>query len=568
MNNSPTFSPLDLCMRDGVRLASQYWAPQPAAASRPLPILLCRTAQPLTRLERFVQELTLLGYPVVLQSVRGRGNSRGKFRPYFQECEDGADTILALLREKLVGDNGVLPIGLGYDGQTALSLALSAPPELLRGLAASAPSASHFLAGLCTNGLPSGPSLYHLAQWLPKNVRPRRAAFAAWLAQPRWAPGVSPFASAPTLEEWVLEMRGNAAFTPFWKHPALCPRAYLRQLPDLPTFLAAGTSATTCAGTMSLAQQLSSRNSSPLEIWMGEWDDDTLEDYAPDAPVARRLLEWLKTFSQKNAADAPGQRNINYLIQEVDEPPDWRRWSNWPSLNQDTQELYLAPGRLGTRPPATSANDDFLDNPLDPPPASTPWSFAPCEPRFGEFHLPLAVRGDLLAFTSPPFATPIKVLGAPRLRLRVASNRPDTQFLARLVLLPPRGPARAIAFGAARLALRYGAEQLVAYSPTADASTTLNLPLQPIAWQLPAGTRLRLEVSTNDFPRFPLAANALPEKKSPAAPRSVRNTIEFDTRGTSRLTLPIFNKDPPGEPSNELPIPPGNSETNSTEELL
>lgn len=545
MISQTPISSLDLFTRDGVRLAGQYWA-SPDSAPQSLPLVICRTAQPLSHLESFAREIVQQGYSVLLQSVRGRGSSRGRFRPFFQELEDGEDTVLALQRKNLLDSRTVLPVGLGYDGQSALSLSLSAPREYLCGLAASGPSVSHFHSGLCTNGLPTGISLYRLTRWLPKYAYLSRTAFAAWLAQPRWAAGISPFASSPALEEWVLELRATPVFSPFWRHPTLCPRSYLRKLPDLPTFLATGTATTTCAGTMSLAQQLSARNSAALELWMGEWDDDTLEDYTPDAPVAGRLLDWLRNFSRKNTATALGARNIHYLIQDVGDQPHWQDWTNWPSLNQDTQEFYLTPGQLSPTPPTAPATSDYLDNPLATPTTSNNgWSFAPSEPRFGEFRLPLAVRGDVLAFTSPPFREPTTLLGCPHLRLRVSSNRADTQFLARLVLVPPTGGARVIAFGATRLALRYGSENLVAFSPGTDASTTLNFSLQPLAWELSAGSRLRLEICTNDFPRFLFAANALPENGG-TYPRAVRNTIEFDTRGTSRLTLPLFNKAPPG----------------------
>lgn len=542
-----TSQPLDFPTRDGVRLSGQYW---PAESPSQQPLVLCRSAQPLSHLVPFAEALARHGFPIMLQSVRGRGASRGKFRPYIQELEDGEDTVLALARAGILRERRILAIGLGYDGQAAVALSLGAPPEYLCGLAVGGVSVSHFHSGLCTNGLPTGISLYRMTRWLPKNAYLSRAAFAAWLAQPRWTTGLSPFASVPSLEEWILELRATPIFSSFWKHPALCPNAYLRKLPDLPTFLATGTSATTCAGTMSLAQQLSSRNSAPLELWMGDWNDDTLEDYAPSTPVVQRLLDWLIGFSQKISADALGERNIHYLIQEVGDQQHWHQWYNWPSLSQNPQELYLAKDCLVATPPTVPASGDFLDNPLSPPPSCGigSWSFAPCDPRFGEYHLPLAVRGDVLAFTSAPFFTPTTLLGSPRVRLRVSTNRADTQFLARLVVVPAIGTARAIGYGASRLSLRYGYENQVGYSPGADASTTLSFPLQPIAWHLTAGSRLRLEVCTNDFPRFPLATNALPDKNAPLAyPRSVRNTIEFDTRGTSRLTLPCFNKDPPSD---------------------
>ncbi|MBQ4479438.1 MAG: CocE/NonD family hydrolase [Victivallales bacterium] len=550
MEQYSTNSAVTIPMRDGTILSGRHWAPA-SISSRPL--LLCRTADDLDELSALSRHCAGLGYRVLLQSVRGRGESGGQLRPFAQESSDGEDTLHFLLSQTTWCKSGVIPFGFGYAGQAALALAMRTPPGCLSGLALSGVTASHFHSGLCTNGLLHGEALYSLTRWLPPAHRPTRAVFAKWLGHLRWQPGLSPFSAFPPLEEWVLSARASPVLDTFWKNPALCPQAFIRHLPDAPVFLCGGTTALTGGGTLELAKAISAHNTASLEFWMGGWDDDALTDYGIHSPVCRRMLDWLAQIAAKTTPPASGLRNIHYLIQDSDGRNDWLHWSNWPSLFLENQDFYLQPGELTTGMPKGISNCDFLDTPLSPSatPQARTWGFTHGEPVFGPQRLPLAIRSDTLAFISEPLTDAIQLLGQPRLRLRVSSSRPDTQFLARLVAMPP-SPAppnrsRIISYGALRLSLRYGFENPVAFSPGTDSSTTLDFPLSPTSYRLSQGCRLRLEISSNDFPRFPIGINSLPSSgPGPTpAPRTARNTIEFDARGTSRITLGSLNKAPP-----------------------
>ncbi|MBR6470534.1 MAG: CocE/NonD family hydrolase [Victivallales bacterium] len=531
-------------------MAGELWAPPFPSASSPL--LLCRTAEPLAGVSALARSCAALGYRVVLQSVRGRGGSGGQFYPYAQESADGEDTLRHLRREAFLGAGGILPFGFGYAGQAALALALRTPPEFLCGLALSGVTASHFQSGLCNNGVPHGEALFALTRWLPARSRPSRADFAEWLLHPRWQAGLSPYSSVPSLEEWVLTLRDSPTWNAFWKSPALCPQAFARQLPDCPVFLCGGTAALTGAGTLALAEVLSAHNNAPLELWMGDWDDEALLDSDSRSPVCQRLLAWLTQTAGKKTRRSRNARNIHYLIRKLDGAVHWRQWTNWPSLDMESQKLFLQPGKLASAAPNAASSCDYLDNPRCAPviPPGNSWGLTAGLPAFGVCQLPLAIRADALAFTSTPFPDELTLAGQPRLRLRVSSNRPDTQFLARLVALPPSpalGTSQTIAYGAMRLALRHGAENLVAFSPGMDSSTILSFSLTPTLCRLPSGSRLRLELSSNDFPRYSLSLNTLPatDHAPCPVPRTAHNTVELDTRGTSRLTLSILNKAPP-----------------------
>src|SRR5262245_24023261 len=116
--------------RDGVRLVASVWRP---ASGGPFPVLLMR--QPYGR--AIASTVTYAhpswyarhGYVVVIQDVRGRGESDGTFDMLAQEVADGADTLEWATR--LPGTTGAIGMyGFSYQGMTQLFAAASRHPAL------------------------------------------------------------------------------------------------------------------------------------------------------------------------------------------------------------------------------------------------------------------------------------------------------------------------------------------------------------------------------------------------------------------------------------------------------
>src|ERR1700687_4635719 len=127
------------CMSDGVELFSDhYYPPRPPSHSSPHPTLLMR--QPYGRAIAstvvFAHPIWFArhGYNVVIQDVRGRGDSGGEFYPFRSEGRDGRETI-SWLRTRDESNGRVGMYGFSYQGMTQL-LAAAEQPE---GLACIAP---------------------------------------------------------------------------------------------------------------------------------------------------------------------------------------------------------------------------------------------------------------------------------------------------------------------------------------------------------------------------------------------------------------------------------------------
>ena len=116
-------------MRDGVKLYADIYRPQREGR---FPVLVVRTPYGVQRdgmhesKIRFAQS----GYAVVIQDVRGRYESEGKWEPFRNEAEDGYDTIQWAAQQPW--SNGkVATEGGSYLGHVQWRAASQAPPNLV-----------------------------------------------------------------------------------------------------------------------------------------------------------------------------------------------------------------------------------------------------------------------------------------------------------------------------------------------------------------------------------------------------------------------------------------------------
>jgi len=190
----------------------------------------------------------------------------------------------------------------------------------------------------------------------------------------------------------------------------------------------------------------------------------------------------------------------------------WREDKEWPPASARPKILYLessghantlgGDGMLGDRPPRREGSDSYIYDPRDPVP--TRGGAVCCNPRVFPWgpldQRTVEKRQDVLVYTTAPLETGLEVIGQVKAVIYVASNARDTDFTAKLVDVFPGGAARILSDGILRLRYRQSLAKPVLPNPgtiykvTIDAGVTANY--------FPAGHRLRLEVSSSNFPRF------------------------------------------------------------------
>jgi len=162
-----------------------------------------------------------------------------------------------------------------------------------------------------------------------------------------------------------------------------------------------------------------------------------------------------------------------------------------------------------------------------------------CEPPY----LPLASRSDVLVFQSEPLIANVEVTGPVSVRLWVSSSAVDTDFTAKLIdVYPPsawypNGYALNLTDSIMRLRYRNSPERAELLEPGQLAE--IEITLYPTSNVFAAGHRIRLDVSSSNFPRFDVNPNT-----GEAIGRDRRrvvadNTVHHNRAGPSHVVLPL-----------------------------
>lgn len=191
----------------------------------------------------------------------------------------------------------------------------------------------------------------------------------------------------------------------------------------------------------------------------------------------------------------------------------WLGSGQWPPAAARRQRWYLssaghANGRDGdgvllAQPSPRSASDIYRSDPLDPVPTRGGPVCCAGDDRIRSGPVDqreVEARHDVLVYTSAPLTVPLRIVGPLRAHLSVSSSARDTDFVARLVDVWPDGRSINIQEGALRARYRKSIAQpeLLAPGKTAE----LDIDMRDIAWLLPAGHRLRLDIASSSFPRL------------------------------------------------------------------
>ena len=181
----------------------------------------------------------------------------------------------------------------------------------------------------------------------------------------------------------------------------------------------------------------------------------------------------------------------------------WRDEEDWPLTRARNVKFYLGSGgQLGSKPDPHAVPDTFVYDPRSPVP--TTGGAVCCDPRVFPWgpldQRPVEKRRDVLVYSTAPLTSATEVTGPIKVMLHVASSAPDTDFTAKLVDVFPDGSARNLTDGILRMRYRDSLDDprpIVpgeVYKVTIDAGVTSNVFLP--------GHRIRMEISSSNFPRF------------------------------------------------------------------
>lgn len=537
------------------------------------------------------------GYVMIWQDCRGRHASEGTFVKYLNEAEDGFDTMEWILAQPWC--NGKIgTMGLSYDAHTQMAAACLTPP----GLACMALDSGGF-SNAFTCGIRQGGAFeMKQATWAYNHAleSPEAAANPAlgaavkaenlrdWFGQMPWGRDRSPIRWVPEYETYLLDQWQHGTFDGFWQKLGIWAAGHYDAIPKVPTvFMSSWYDAYV---TTTLENYAALKADRPTALIMGPWthgnrsstvfgDVDfgqaaTFDGQVDDDWLTWRL-RWFETWLKGGAEDTQSGR-VHYFVMgggsgkrtaegHLDHGGAWFESRDWPPNGAQTLTLHAHPDmRLRSNAPeqATSISYDF--DPRNPVP-TLGGALTSGEPIFTggpvdqvedlAFYgcktpgLPLKARPDVVSFETEPLEEDLIVAGDVRVRLTVSTDAPDTDFTAKLIdVYPPsadypRGYAMIVTDGIFRLRYRDGFDKPRLMTPDEGPAS---ITIQPFATanRFAKGHRLRLDISSSNFPKYDVNPNTgEPEGSSRRAQVAV-NTLHMGQGAAFALDLTVV---PPGK---------------------
>jgi putative CocE/NonD family hydrolase len=495
------------------------------------------------------------GYVVVVQDVRGRYASDGEFTPFVHETDDGRASVEWAAR--LAGSNGKVGMyGFSYPGATQLLAAVARPPSL----AAIAPgfTSSNFYEGWAySRGAFSLASMAGWATFLALDSARRagdETAHAGLLGALAAAPSLFwklplndylPLLDryAPYFRDWLA----HPAYDEYWRATAVDEDFSRIEVPALHT---GGWYDIFHAGVVANFRGITG---APQKLLMGPWQHSPWRAIGAagrrDAG-ANEIDDWhLRFFDEVLKGEAHGVFDSAGRIFVLGE--GWRDVDAWPPESSRETAWYLhsdgranslyGDGTLSSDRPAEEPADLYIYDPSMPAPSLGGHScctetIAPMGPADQE---PYEASKMVLVYTSEPLDGELVLLGDAAVELYASSSATDTDFTARLCVVGADGVSTNLKEGIVRARFR---DSLATPTPlTPHEVYRLTIPLGPIGVRLEAGQRLRLDVSSSDFPQWDRNLNtggALYEEPAMAAVVATQAVFHSSSR-PSRLLLPV-----------------------------
>jgi putative CocE/NonD family hydrolase len=563
-------------MRDGTLLRADVYRPQTQDA---VPVILMRTqygksgAQTSPSRYQPPDWFASFCYLVVVQDIRGQGASEGTFAEFAHDQDDGYDTVE--WAAALPGSNGKVGMyGSSYVGATQWLAAVTAPPHLVTIVPAN--TASDYYDGWTYEG-----GEFRLAFVLPWTIsslatgaaenRRDDATVAAlkaadadttrWLAFTPYKdlPPLQP--ASPTVAPYYFDWIRHSSRDEFWQQWSIRDRYATVKVPVLDVegwydaFLAGGVENFT--GMVANGGTAEARSNQRLLI--GPWDHvnwgrDTSEP-APmlkdigavgTSPINDLMVKWFDHFLKGIDNDVAGTPKVEYFLMGAN---TWKTATAWPLPRTVWTQYYISgdggfaqrQGQLSTSlAPQHDPPDVYTYDPANPAPSVGGHSCCGAQsgPQGPYDQTPVEQRSDVLVYSSDPLTADTEVTGPVTVDLWAASSAPDTDFTAKLAVVKPDGEVVNLNNGIVRTPFR---DSLSAPTPAVPGTPyEYHIAVWPTSYLFRAGEKIRLEISSSDYPQFAPNPNTGPPFGQSADTRPATQTIFHDAAHPSSVSLPII----------------------------
>lgn len=549
-------------MRDGSILYADIY--RPANAGK-YPVIVTRTPYGLQRDNVHHERMTKFaqrGYIGIVQDVRGRYESDGKWEPFRDEANDGYDTIEWIAKQDF--SNGKIATqGGSYLGHNQWAAASQSPPSL-DAIFPSVASTNLYANWITMGGafrlsfnygwgvvrMPNRimlPQYWHTASYTPEELTYDNILMHLPLNNGDLESGGY---AVQHYRDWVQ----HESYDDYWKSISDEER-FEKVL--VPAFNTGGWFDIFLMGTLNGYVGMKNRGGTAAarqgtKLLVGPWGHGPGTKFGDlefgDHAFVDLFEEELRYYDfhlkgLKNGLDTEKPVRIFYMGEN-----QWRYEDNWPIPSTTYKELYLSSegpantlrggGKLSFEKPSQSGVDSYIYDPNQPVMTyggnnccGTPTVAGPKDQRSIER------RNDVLVYTSEYLTEPITVAGPITMKLHAATDGLDTDWMIKLVDVYPDGKSYPVSEGILRARFKDGLDKVNLLVP--NQVYEFEIEMMGTANVFQPGHRIRIDITSSNFPQFDRNPNTGKPLGSDSEVRIAKQTIRHGGATPSHIVLPI-----------------------------
>ena len=514
-------------MRDGISLATDVYLP--IFFNKPHGTIYLQTPYGKDDLFQLGIILALIGWPTVIQDIRGTHDSEGTFQGYRESQNDGPDT-LSWIASRDWSNGKVASIGPSALGITQYFTAGANPPELA-----------------CQGVMVATPNLHKHAVYQGGEFRKNLVE--------EWLKSINSFYLLQEIieyENYTDETWNNVTLDDNWSDINV-PAIHMGGWYDI--FL---------QGTIDAYygyQHLGGPGAkSKSKLVIGPWWHAGFIEYKQGELIypenSRKIIELLLMFSEMANKYTMNKNNsfderpsVWYYtmgdVDTIDAPGNqWHYADDWPIPAENTSWYFNENWSLSKNAPTINNTHTYVYDPTNPVPTIGGQNL---DLHAGPFdQTSIEGRSDVLVFTSDVLTEPYDATGPIKARLFVSSDCPDTDFTVKLTDVYPDGRSMLITDGILRMRNRNGTDHWEFMQPGEIYEVEVDLWSTSYVWNV--GHRIRVAVSSSNYPRFLANPNTQNSIYKNTTYNLANNTLFIDSDYPSCIILPEIKNGLPSNP--------------------
>jgi hypothetical protein len=551
-------------MRDGTLLRADLYLPE---GDGPFPALVERTPygkdnspeKQVGATEFFASH----GYAVVIQDVRGRFGSEGRFVPFnddgWQANRDGYDTVEWIAAQPwCTGKVGT--IGGSYAGATQYQLAPTRPPHLVA-MYVRESSADYWAEWVYHGG---AFELGFMFEWTVKMTYNNLARLARSAEEHQARKGILeralaevsswhrhlPFGFNPLVEgldDWYNEFLAHPEDGPYWQRWSIATQ---HAEIETPIVHLGGWFDIFLAGTLKNFEGMRSKGRTPAaraaqRLLVGPWVHGPQNiakslqgeiDFGPDAvrDYNQLRLPWFDHWLKRADNGVLDEPPVQLFVMGENR---WRAADAYPLPGTRYEPWHLHEG--GRLERAASDRAEMADAYVYDPDYPVPTLGGQTLNIPGGAYDQRPIEHRCLVYTSAPLDRPLTIVGPVTAVLHAMSSAPDTDWVVRLTDVHPNGVSRLLTDGILRARYRESTTHPTLIEPNRVYEFPIDL--WATANTFLPGHRIRVAVTSSSFPRFDRNLNTGGPIGAEASGRAALNTVFHDAVRPSRVILPVVS---------------------------